>query len=86
MVRPAMKFPSAFICVHLWLTCLMAQTTAPPRFSDYPAIGKYNGKNAPLVLKKDDREFRTRLRFAARQAPNFAGHYILTAWAAAPSA
>ncbi len=77
-----MKFLSVFICVHLWLICLVAlcQTSAP-RFSDYPAIGKYNGRNSAVVLRsKDDREFRTQLRSAARQTPNFAGHYIVAAW------
>jgi len=53
----------------------------PPRFADFPAQGKYSGKNSAVMLRnKDDREFRTRLRTAARQPPNFAGHYILTAW------
>ena len=51
-----------------------------PLFKDYPADEVYNGKNAPLVLTKSDRLFRTRLREAARQKPNFAGHYILTTW------
>jgi len=80
-----MKFLSAFICVHLWLICLVAivalSQTAAPRFADYPAIGKYNGKNSAVVLRnRDDREFRSRLRSAARQPPNFAGHYIVAAW------
>jgi hypothetical protein len=35
--------------------------------------------NAALVLKKEDRTFRTRLRFTARQPANFAGQHILTA-------
>jgi len=58
---------------------VLAQAAAP-RFGDYPAIGKYNGKNSALVLTKNDREFRTRLQTAARLPPNFAGHYIVTAW------
>jgi len=32
------------------------------------------------VLGKDEREFRTRLRSAARQTPNFAGHYVVSTW------
>ncbi len=52
-----------------------------PRFRDYPASGTYRGKTAPLVLTRDDRMFRTRLRWAAKNLkPNFAGHYILTTW------
>lgn len=51
-----------------------------PRFKDYPVSERYSGQNAPLVLKRDDMMFRTRLREAAKAKPNFAGHYILTAW------
>jgi hypothetical protein len=50
-----------------------------PRFKDYPVDRIYNGENAPLILTKDDRTFRTRLKEAAQKKPNFAGHYILTA-------
>ena len=53
---------------------------AVPQFTAYPATEAYKGRGAPLVLGRDDRTFRTRLRFAAAQRPNFAGHYILTAW------
>jgi hypothetical protein len=41
------------------------------------------GKNGRVIFARDDRNYRTRLREAARGKPNFAGHYILTAWAAA---
>jgi hypothetical protein len=52
-----------------------------PHFKDYPVSEAYTGTNAPLVLKRgDDKMFRTRLREASREKPNFAGHYILTAW------
>ena len=52
-----------------------------PRFRDYPVPETYRGKTAPLVLTRDDRVFRTRLRWAAKNLqPNFAGHYILTTW------
>ena len=52
-----------------------------PQFRDYPVSEAYIGKTAPLVLKRDDRMFRTRLLDAAKhQKPNFAGHYILTTW------
>ncbi len=61
------------------LGLLMAQTKAP-RFEDYPATEAYKGMSAPLVLTKDDRAYRTRLRWAAAEKPNFAGHYILTSW------
>lgn len=51
-----------------------------PRFEDYPVKTIYRGKNAPLVLDKDARTFKTRLRNAATGRPNFAGHYIVTMW------
>lgn len=51
-----------------------------PGFQDYPAEGIFTGKNAPLILSGESRMFRTRLRAAASQRPNFAGHYILTTW------
>lgn len=51
-----------------------------PRFADYKVREIYRGRNARVVLTKDDWAFRTRLREAARNRPNFAGRYILTAW------
>src|SRR5258708_29779447 len=51
-----------------------------PQFKDYPSKSVYKGRNAPLVLRLEDRTYRTRLRAAASLKPNFAGHYILTAW------
>jgi hypothetical protein len=62
------------------LASIVLSQTAAPRFADYPAIGSYRGKNSAVVLGKDEREFRTRLRSAARQTPNFAGHYIVSTW------
>jgi hypothetical protein len=58
----------------------LARAQPTPQFASYPATGAYQGKNAPLVLTKKDRMFRTRLREAAVEKPNFAGHYILTEW------
>lgn len=52
-----------------------------PQFREYAVSEAYKGKTAQLVLRRDDRMFRTRLLDAARnQKPNFAGHYILTTW------
>ena len=52
-----------------------------PQFRDYPVSEAYTGKTAPLIIKRDDKMFRTRLRWAAKnQKPNFAGRYILTTW------
>ena len=49
-----------------------------PKFSSYPAGKPYNGKNARAIIGKDDRTYRTRLRWAAKYGSrNFAGEYIL---------
>ena len=51
-----------------------------PQFKDYPATEKFTGRNAPVIIGKNERMFRTRLREAAKEKPNFAGRYILTSW------
>lgn len=65
----------------------------PPRFEDYPialkeapaAAAAEAPAPAPLVFATPDaRRFRARLRAAAQQDPNFAGHYVLTTWDCGP--
>ena len=51
-----------------------------PQFKDYPVKAIYRGKNAPLLLTRDARTFKTRLREALKGKPNFAGHFIVTTW------
>lgn len=51
-----------------------------PQFKDYAATDYYQGKTVSPIITKDDRTFRTRLREGAKEKPNFAGRYILTAW------
>ncbi len=68
------------LILSISLASMVLSQTAVPRFAGYPAIGSYYGKNATVVLGKEEREFHTRLRSAAGQAPNFAGHFIVTAW------
>ena len=51
-----------------------------PQFKDYPVRETYTGKTAPVVLMRNDRRWRTVLREASKEKPNFAGRYILTAW------
>jgi hypothetical protein len=68
----------AVVLVAVCWICL--GQSAIPRFEDYPSTDAYKGQNAPIVLSKDDLNFRTKLRLAARQKPDFAGHFILTAW------
>ena len=58
------------------------QTTSTlPKFEDYRVTEHFAGKNAkPVLVTKDDRQFRTRLTEGAREKVNFAGHYVLTVW------
>ena len=82
MKMPFAKANLAFaaLIVSFFVSEVWAQNRVP-QFRDYPVSEAYIGKTAPLVLKRDDRVFRTRLLDAAKhQKPNFAGHYILTTW------
>ena len=72
---------SLVIAVALFVGALnVAAQTGIPRFNDYPVNERYTGKTAPLVLSKAARQFRTRLRQAAAEKPNFAGRFIVTTW------
>ncbi|WP_338665326.1 hypothetical protein VQH23_09155 [Pararoseomonas sp. SCSIO 73927] len=51
-----------------------------PRFENFPATAGPPARTAPLILTPPDRRYRTRLRAAAAERPNFAGHYVLTTW------
>lgn len=73
----ALTFVLLFVCSN---ESILAQKRTP-LFKDYAVTEIYKGKNAPLKLTRDDRMFRTRLKWAVdNQKPNFAGHYILTTW------
>lgn len=52
-----------------------------PRFEDHPVRGTFTGRPHPVVLATPDaRAFRTRLREAAKEKPNFAGSYVIAIW------
>ncbi len=53
-----------------------------PKFEDYSAVKEFHGQPASvdLLSHPDARKFRTRLREAAREGPNFAGFYKLVSW------
>jgi hypothetical protein len=53
---------------------------AKPDFESYSVSEQWQGKNASLVLSRQDRMYRSRLKIGAQQKANFAGHYILTLW------
>ncbi|MEP6901291.1 MAG: hypothetical protein ABJA66_06045 [Actinomycetota bacterium] len=74
-----MKYLTLIFIIAFLSLSAFAQTGVP-QFKNYPAAEKFSGKNAPLIIGKDEKTFRTRLREAAKEKPNFAGHYILTTW------
>lgn len=51
-----------------------------PQFKDYSVNETFSGKNAPVKITKNNRDFRTRLREGGKGKPNFAGRYIVTIW------
>lgn len=56
-------------------------TVQRPRFEDYPVAEKWTGPAAPAKLTSPlKRLFRTNLREAAKEPPDFAGHYRFTEW------
>jgi hypothetical protein len=58
-----------------------ARQQSIPQFRDFPAGEIFVGTSASVKLTNDsDRAFRSRLKEASRQPPNFAGHYVLTTW------
>lgn len=57
-----------------------ARAQASPSYSSYKTR-PWNGKRVPVKIRTGfDKSFRTRLHYAGNLAPNFAGHWVLTAW------
>jgi hypothetical protein len=53
----------------------------PPRFEDFPVNENWNPPPAAVKLTtRAERMFKTRLTDAAKEPPNFAGHYRLAYW------
>lgn len=52
-----------------------------PRFEDYAVQEAWSGPVAPVrLVTHSERMFRTNLTNAAKEAPNFEGHYRITFW------
>jgi len=53
----------------------------PPKFEDFPAGETMHGTAASVKLStRSERMFQTRLTKAAKEPPNFAGHYRIAYW------
>ena len=71
--------PRLTLLVVLLAVPVLAQKT--PQFADFPAPKVFKGKPAvPKVEHPSDRMFRTRIRQAAANGPNFAGHFTIAQW------
>lgn len=58
-----------------------AKEVRSPNFKDYPAKATYSGSPAKVILDTHDaKQFRTRLRQAAKQPADFAGDNVLALW------
>jgi len=52
-----------------------------PRFEEFPVTEAWKGPPVPVRLaSREERMFRTALREAAKQPPDFAGHYRFAIW------
>ena len=79
-----MKYIIVSALALLWALCVSTQTSknaAAPHFEDFPETEKWSGTAAKVRIDTPAKKmFRTQFRDAARQAPNFAGHYRITTW------
>jgi hypothetical protein len=58
-----------------------SQSSKLPSFKDFPANDTFSGKPAaPILTTANQRTFRTQIREAAAQGPNFAGHFTIADW------
>ncbi|MHB1143708.1 MAG: S1C family serine protease [Thiobacillus sp.] len=58
-----------------------AKEVRSPDFKDYPAKATFSGSPAKVILDTQDaKQFRTRLRQAAKQPADFAGDNVLALW------
>ncbi|MBF9144038.1 hypothetical protein [Hymenobacter properus] len=69
-------------CAFFMYSAALGQSLPEPRFKEYAVLEQYTGPQAAARLKPGTAawSFRTRIREAARQKPNFAGHYVLATW------
>ena len=66
----------------LFLSAITVLAQPPtPRFEDFPSPTDWQGPAAtPKLTNRWERAFRTRLREASNESPNFARHYRWTVW------
>ena len=63
------------------LAAALTQGADLPHFDEYPSSAEWHGPAAAVkLLTPSERMFTTKLSEAAREAPNFAGHYRIPSW------
>jgi len=70
----------ACICLPLSTDSGKLQTRSSPEFSDFHVEQVYSGRNATPKVTAEWQSFKTRIREAASQPPNFAGAYRIVEW------
>lgn len=67
--------------LSMFIVCSATAQEILPRGSDFPVRYIYKGKPGKLDLSNPQaRKYRTILRSALEQSPNFAGEYIIVMW------
>jgi len=74
------KMTYRVLLMLLAVAALFGQEGPTPQFGDYPATVTHGSNAAPKFSTAGQRTFRTRIRDAAEQGPNFAGHYTVAEW------
>lgn len=81
------KFLSSLVaCIFLVPTSVQSQVARfdakhPPAFAEFPVSEKWNPPQAAVNLATpSERMFKTQLTNAAKEQPNFAGHYRIAYW------
>jgi hypothetical protein len=61
---------------------LLPITTAAqlPAFESYRVTEHFKGRPAKVILTGVDQDARDKVKAAAKQKPNFAGHYVIVTW------
>jgi hypothetical protein len=70
------------VVLLIWVGSLLAMQEPPTEFPDFPAnapslVGE---PTAPVLDTPQARRYRTRLREAAAEGPNFNGHFRIVSW------
>jgi len=66
---------------HLLILFFFFAAADLPTFDQFKVAEVYKGKPAaPVIKTAEDRQFRTKIREAAAEGPNFAGHFTIADW------